>query len=267
MPTIVAEDGSTIHFSVEGSGYPLLFLHGWMMSRKVWHFQHPLSAQFRIISLDLRGHGESEASDFSYSACLNDISELLLQLNIDNTIIVGWSMGSQVAIKASLHLQDKLAGLVLVGGTARFCSTDSYSYGLPSSEARGMMLRLKRDYRGTAGQFFKNMFSETENLHLDLRDIASKTVGRLPHPNISLAALRELTETDLRGCLAQATLPTLLLHGAEDIICPPGASTYMNKYLPHSSCRILTSTGHAPFLSDPENFNLHVSAFVRTVHG
>lgn len=267
MPLLRAKDGATICFSDHGSGIPVLFLHGWMMSRKVWHFQLPLSAEFRIITMDLRGHGESAAADFSYAACLKDIEELLAHLSIESAVVVGWSMGSQLAVKAADLLKGRISGLLLVGATPRFCSGSDYPHGLPSFEARGMAIRIKRDYQGTAGQFFKEMFSAAETASVNLSEVAARTVSSLPPLQITLSALQALTDADLRQILADISQPVLLLHGAEDKICLPGAAEFMAEKLPLATVRIIDSSGHAPFLSAPEMFNATLTGFVRTVHG
>jgi len=262
-----AKDGSAICYSDQGSGAAILFLHGWMMSRNVWHFQLPLSAKFRIITMELRGHGESAAADFSYDSCLGDLAELLNHLNIDTAVVVGWSMGSQIAIKAANLFKERIPGCLLVGGTPRFCAASDYPHGLPPTEARGMAIRIKRDYRGTAGLFFKEMFSATETAGLNLREIAADTVVSLPPVEITLSALRELTDSDLRPILADISQPVLLVHGAEDKICLPGAAEFMAEQLPLATVKIVAAAGHAPFMSDPEMFNTTLTGFIRTVHG
>ena len=267
MPIIRAKDGTGISFSDQGSGRAVLFLHGWLMSKKVWHFQLPLSSSLRIITLDLRGHGASDSPDFSYAACLGDIEELLAHLAIKDVVVVGWSMGSQLAIKASTQLQERISGLILVGATACFCSSDGYSGGLPAKEARGMAIRLKRDYREASRHFFRSMFSTQELASLSLKDIAAQTAASLPPLQISLAALHELTDADLRDLLADIHIPVLLLHGAEDCICPAGAAEFMAERLPRAALKIMPSAGHAPFLSAVEQFNAEVTAFVRTLNG
>jgi len=267
MPIIHAKDGSSISFSDQGSGSPVLFLHGWMMSKEIWHFQLPLSSTLRIITMDLRGHGRSDSTGFSYGACLDDIEVLLDFLAIENVIVVGWSMGSQIAINAAALLKERISGLILVGGTSRFCKSDDYPCGLPPKETRGMAIRLKRDYKVTAGQFFKSMFSEEETASADLLNIAAKTACSLPSLHISLTALSELTAADLRHLLQGINLPVLLIHGAEDSICPVGAAEFMADHIPLAAIKIIPSSGHAPFLTAPEIFNAEVSGFVRRING
>lgn len=269
MPVIEAKDGSIISYSDQGSGQPILFLHGWMMSKRVWHFQLPLSSTHRIITIDLRGHGDSSASDFSYDACLSDIEDLLDHLDIGNIVIAGWSMGSQLAIRsyAFRQLKQRISGLLLVDGTPRFCNGDDYGCGLEADEARGMAIRIKRDYQVTSGQFFKSMFAADEIPARKLIDIAAKTSGSLPPVRIALAALKELAETDLRNLLPDLNLPVFLIHGAKDSICPCGASEYMANRLPMATLRIFPASGHAPFLSDAEIFNAELAGFIRRLNG
>lgn len=267
MPIIHAKDGSAISFSEHGSGAAVLFLHGWLMSKRVWHFQLPLAATLRLITLDLRGHGRSDDTGFSYAACLNDIETLLDYLAIEKVVIVGWSMGSQIAIKACGQLQERISGLLLAGGTPRFCNAPDYSAGLPLNEARGMAIRLKRDYHGTCGQFFSSMFSETEKSSLNLQEIAARTVATLPSLRIALAALQELTNSDLRQLLAKITIPAQLLHGADDRICPSEAAEFMTSHLPDASMQLFPFAGHAPFISAADMFNGEVYRFVRKVNG
>jgi len=267
MPIIHAKDGTSISFSDQGSGPPVLFLHGWMMSGKVWHFQLPLTSTLRVITLDLRGHGRSDSPDFSYAACLGDIEVLLDYLEIETVVVVGWSMGSQLAMMTYARLKKRISGLILVGATARFCSADDYPCGLPAKEARGMAIRLKRDYREASRHFFNSMFSAAETVSTDLTDFAAKTAGSLPPLQISLSALVELTNSDCRHLLPDFNLPVLLVHGAEDSICPVGAAEYMVKRLPLASLQVFPSSGHAPFMSAAERFNAAVTDFVRTVNG
>lgn len=269
MAVIKAKDGAIISYSDQGSGLPLLFLHGWMMSKKVWHFQLPLSGVtgIRVITMDLRGHGGSTAAEFSYDACIRDLEALLDHLGIKNVVIVGWSMGAQIAIKAYPLLKERISALILVGGTSCFCSREDYTGGLAAKEARGMAIRLKRDYKGTSGHFFKSMFSAEETARTDLGNIAARTVANLPALQISLSALNELTDNDLRALLPEIKLPVLIIHGAGDSICPLGAAEFMADHLPLNSLRIFAASGHAPFLSAAEKFNSELTAFIRTLNG
>jgi pimeloyl-ACP methyl ester esterase len=265
MSELTAEDGSAIVYSDHGEGVPVLFLHGWMMSRKVWSFQEQLSSMFRVITMELRGHGESKESGFSYENCVKDISELLAHLKIDRAVIAGWSMGAQIALRFYSVMSWKISGMILVGGTPCFCKRSDYSFGVPQSEVRRMAQRLKRDYKTTAGEFFRGMFSDGEIGKAGLLTIANRALGRLPDYPVTVAALKALADSDLRSLLPNVSVPVLLVHGTDDRICQPGASEYMSSIIPEARLELIESRGHAPFLSCPERFNSLLTGFVQSL--
>lgn len=268
MPMIVTEQGVELHYEDAGSGPPLVFLHGWLMSGRVWHFQRELAPGYRLITLDLRGHGRSgTGSGLGLAELAADLEQLFDRLQLDRATLVGWSMGAQLALSAATRLADRLAALVLVGGTPRFCSDEGYPHGLSPLEARGMGLRLKRNMARTAGEFFKGMFAPGELSASQYQELARTVAGRLPELHVALAALESLASADLRPLLPQITLPTLLLHGTADTICLPGASSYMAERLPAAVLRLLEGVGHAPFLSRPGQFNTLVTEFLQDVYG
>jgi len=266
MKEFVTSDGTRLVYCDRGHGRPLLFLHGWLMSHNVWKFQAPLADNFRVVAPDLRGHGASGGTGFSYSGCVADLVELLNHLGLEKTIIVGWSMGAQIALQAWPLMRDRVAALVLVGGTPRFCSGDDYEHGVPYAEARSMALRLRRSFTRTAGEFYLGMFSPEDQREHDLNALAKTIVTSLPQLPVALAALDELITADLRSLLVEVTVPVLLVHGESDRICLPGASRYMQAMLPDSHFQLFPGGGHAPFISRPTEFNEQLSVFARGMY-
>jgi len=256
-----------LSYSDSGHGRSLLFLHGWLMSHSVWKYQAPLADSFRVVAPDLRGHGASEGGGFSYDACVADLVALLDHLGLEKTVIIGWSMGAQIALRSWQILRERVAALVLVGGTPRFCDHDEYEHGLPYSEARGMALRLRRAYTRTAGEFYRGMFSPEDQGGNDIDAMAKIILSRLPQLPVALSALDELITTDLRSLLGDVTAPVLLVHGESDRICLPGASRYMQAQLPDSRLQLCPGVGHAPFIVSPTEFNAQLSLFARGVYG
>lgn len=260
-------DGSRLNYTDSGAGITLLFVHGWLMSRRVWVMQSPLTAEFRVISLDLRGHGDDRGTVFSYEGCCEDLALLVERLQLDRTILVGWSMGSQIALRVHSLLAEKVAAMVLVGGTPLFCQRDDFDCGIAPAEVRNMALRLKRDYQRTAGEFFRQMFSEMEVATLDLPAIAGRVVGKLPERSVALSALQALINCDLRAALQSVAVPVLLVHGDADSICPADASRFMTARMLAAKLEIFAAAGHAPFLTRPEEFNRLLAGFAQAVHG
>lgn len=267
LAVIKKKNGLSLFYSDTGTGTPIFFIHGWLMSQRVWSLQGPLSSRYRIITLDLPGHGSAGDTDFSYNACCEDIGLLFNRLQLDRVIMVGWSLGAQLAIKVFPEIKNQVAAMVLVGGTPHFCNSSDVSYGLAPAEARGMTLRIKKDYRRTAEEFFAGMFSQEEKGTIDMRTLAGSVVGNLPSRNNALSALNELIHADMRAYLPLVSVPVMLIHGTDDKICRSSASMYMAEQIASAKIELICSAGHAPFLSNPDAFNRIVTGFVEAING
>lgn len=258
MPLIETNTGVSLHYDELGTGRPLVFVHGWAMSGRVWRFQHSLAQTSRLIFLDQRGHGHSSLGNgYGLTDFSGDLVSFVEQLDLRDAVLVGWSMGVQVALEAFPKLRDRLAGLVLVGGTPRFTSCDGYPHGKPPVEVKGLGLRLRRDYQKTMGDFFRGMFAEGEMDPAQYQRIVHEIVmgGKSPDHEAAQLALQILSAADLREELPGIDRSVLLVHGAEDGICPVGASRYMAERLQRAELKVMAGCGHAPFMTRPEEFN------------
>ena len=271
MPFIESAPGVSIHYQDAGEGPPLVFVHGWSMSGRVWRFQSELADAFRLIIPDLRGHGESASpltAGYDIDDLAGDLAALFEQLDLAQAVLLGWSLGAQVVLATFPAIRERLAALVLVGGTPRFTITEGYPFGLPVDEPRGMGLRLRRDFNRTMGEFFRAMFAEGELSREQENRIAREIVmgGRLPKPDVAGRTLETLAKADLRALLPGIDLPVLLVHGSGDTICPPAASRYMAEQLSRSELVIMEGAGHAPFLAQPAEFMDILKNFIYGIH-
>jgi pimeloyl-ACP methyl ester esterase len=267
MPFIETSAGVNIYYEEMGEGRPLVMLHGWGGSGRLWRSQQELADSFRLVIPDLRGHGLSSApaEGFSVEELVSDIVTLFERLGLTDAILLAWSLGSQVALAAFPLLRERLSGLVLVGATARFTATDGYPNGLPANDIRGIGLRLQRNYKKTMGEFFRSMFAEGE-LTPDQEERISREIladGRLPEPKAAHAALDILASTDLRDRLRLIDCPVLLIHGSADAVCPPGAARFLVERIPDARLVELAGAGHAPPLSRPGQFNALLREFLQ----
>lgn len=268
MPFMETADNVTIHYEEEGAGFPLVLVHGWAMSGKVWGFQKPLSDRFRLITVDLRGHGKSSAApSYAFADFGADLVALFDRLDLKRAGLAGWSLGAQVALEAVPLLGNRVAGLVLVAGTPKFTAGDGWPHGLPATESRGLSLRLKRDYDATLGGFFRQMFVEGELVHDQYQRIVRDIVipRPLPDPEAVQASLVTLAGGDHRSILSSIASPSLVIHGDRDAICPPAAGRYLADGIPGARFLAMEGTGHASFLSRPEIFNGEVTRFLTEV--
>jgi pimeloyl-[acyl-carrier protein] methyl ester esterase len=259
-------------YEEQGNGCPVVLVHGWCMSSAVWKYQFAgLSDALRTLAPDLRGHGRSRGnvSHMSFEGFANDLIDMFDKLELSKVILVGWSMGAQIALHASTGLSDRLAGLVLVSATPRFAASDDFPFGLNRSEADGMRLKVLRNTQRALEGFISRLFAEGELEGHPLASEIKQLLSKIPSPDSAavLEALETLTRADMRHILASIAIPTLILNGTDDRICLPQASTYLRNNIPGAEQTVMPGCGHAPFLTQSRLFNAEIIRFSRSIFG
>jgi len=164
---------------------------------------------------------------------LSGVNVLAAKEITDADIIVGWSMGGMLAME---HLPVSCKKLILLSSTAKFCASENYPCGISGKALRHMIIQLKRNPDAALKEFYKNASSPHRSR---ICENSSHSAEEL------LEGLNYLFATDLREKVPTLGIPTLLLHGKEDIIIPPSASEWLHSQLPASSLNLFEKEGHA----------------------
>lgn len=254
--TLTLPDGRIFSWREAGRGRPLILLHGWAMSSVV--FSEALVAfsdTFRVLAPDLRGHGASAAGlGYGLDDFAADLAFWMEHLDLQQAALLGWSMGGQVALALSPRLPQRISQLLLINSTPRFCAAPDWEGGLPEVQVRALARDLRKNYLLAMNNFFALQFAGEELPRERHRQIVAFAVraGRLPEPEVALAALETLRGADQREQLTAIAVPVLVMHGELDRIVPPAAGRYLAAQLPQARAVFLPDLGHAPFLSRPE---------------
>ena len=120
-------NGITLAFNDQGNGFPLVFLHAFPLNRSMWTEQEEaLSSQFRVMTIDLRGHGESDAPLWHYTLdqAADDVCGLLDHLSIKQAVFVGLSMGGYILFAFYRKYAERVKGMVLADTRAQADTED-----------------------------------------------------------------------------------------------------------------------------------------------
>lgn len=242
-----------LHVERLGEGPDLVMLHGWAMHSGIWDsVRDQLAVRFRLHLVDLPGHGRSSAGE-SYS--LDKIVERVAAILPAASIVCGWSLGGQVAIKLALSVPQQISKLVLVATTPCFVKRKDWPWGMDESTLQLFMENLQRHYTQTLSRFFTlqvNGSRDMTNVLTQLRN--SFFQHKQPDSHTLKAGLQILLASDLREEITKITQPALFLHGENDVITDMNAAKWMHRSLPYSKFIGFPHCGHAPFLSYPKEF-------------
>ncbi|MCL6589978.1 MAG: alpha/beta fold hydrolase [Firmicutes bacterium] len=231
-------------------GFQLIMLPGWGMSRDIWGpFSQELAADF---DLTYAGWEDVIAAEGFYKKAL----EIVLNAPNQPLALMGWSLGSLVALEIAAGYPGKIAQIILIGGASRFTTdkTSGYLAGWPGRVLEKMKQNLLNNREKTLRNFYRSMFPEDEDGENEARHFLRRFEHALSAQPLGalVSGLEYLLQTDCRDKLSIISAPLLLIHGARDQICPVAASEYiLARVSSRTALKVLPSAGHAPFFSHP----------------
>ena len=245
-----------------GAGRPLVLIHGYPFNRSLWKEQvAALSAGHRVIAPDLRGFGESEASDgtATMSRMAQDVALLLDHLEIARATIAGLSMGGYVALAFYKQFASRVRALILADTRAQADSDEA-----KQTRAQQAEKALTEGMAGIADAMLPKLLtpdtvSKRPEIVKRVRDMMLKT-----KPEGAAAALRGMAgRDDQTSLLPKITVPTLILVGAEDAITPVADSEQMHQAIAGSRLVVLENAGHVSNLERTDEFNQALIDFLQ----
>jgi pimeloyl-ACP methyl ester carboxylesterase len=263
---IAGGGGVTLHLIETGraTGRPILFLHGFSQCGLAWSRQlrSELAEEYRLVALDLRGHGRSGKPRDAYGDSrlwADDVDAVIRTLDLDHPILCGWSYGPLVILDYLRHYgEDAVGGLHFVDGVTRL--------GDPKALAA-----LTPEFLGLIPGFFATDVEEstrslTSLLRLCLRQepatedlylMLGYSVSVPPYVRQALFS-RAFDNEDL---LPKIRKPVLITHGADDAVVKSAVVDQHKASIPHAQIHLVPNAGHAPFWDDAAGFNRRLRDF------
>jgi pimeloyl-ACP methyl ester carboxylesterase len=150
-----SKDGTPISYEIFGVGEPtLVFVHGWSCDARYWRAQVPeFSKKYRVVVLDLAGHGNSGVSRTKYTmgSFGEDVQAVTESTGSDSVILIGHSMGGPVIAEAARLMSDRVIGLIGID------TLENIEYPMTREELKRMTAPLKNDFQTGSRQFVEEM--------------------------------------------------------------------------------------------------------------
>ncbi|MDQ0799775.1 alpha/beta hydrolase [Arthrobacter sp. SLBN-112] len=229
--TVGTENSTDIELYYEdhGSGQPVVLIHGYPLDGSSWEKQTAalLAAGYRVITYDRRGFGKSSkpAEGYDYDTFAADLNTLLTTLDLDNVVLVGFSMGTgEVGRYLGTYGSARVARAAFLGSLEPFLlKTDDNPGGVPQDVFDGLKAAVTADRYSFFTEFFKNFYNSdtflgTPRLSQDAVN-ASWNLAAGAGATASVAA-QPTWLTDFRQDIPKIDVPALIVHGTADNILP-----------------------------------------------
>ncbi|MDP3534730.1 MAG: alpha/beta hydrolase, partial [Halomonas sp.] len=236
---------------------PLLLIHGFGCDQTVWRRLIPaLENDYRLIFVDLAGFGGAAPEFYDKqrhttpAGHAEDIATLCDELELENAIMVGHSIGGTIGMLASILRPNAFSRLGMICSSARYLDDPpDYHGGYTHEQLEGLMQLMEQNYLDWAGAISRvalgDAITEPHQRNLEQRFL-----------NIAPDVLRPFAHSiflgDTRHYLPKVTVPSSIFQTARDAIVPLEAAEYLQQHLFESELVVLDAGGHYPQMTHPD---------------
>jgi pimeloyl-ACP methyl ester carboxylesterase len=245
-----SEDGTPISYEVYGTGDPtLIFVHGWCCDSRYWREQVPeFSRKYRVVVLDLTGHGHSGMSRIIYSISSfgEDVKAVTEAVGGHKVILIGHSMGGPVIAEAARLMPERVIGLI---GIDTFKNVESS----PTKEvAKTVMAALEKNFPDACRQFIGRAFSPKTDPQL--REWILSDMSSAP-PQVALSVSNDMIGQSITGETAKMfediRIPVMTINGDLESINYEANRKHMLSF----DAVVIKEAGHFLMTARPDEFN------------
>jgi non-heme chloroperoxidase len=265
-------DGAKIYYEDQGEGQPILLVHGWMCSSKFWKKNVPeLANAFRVVTVDLRGHGNSSKALTGHiiGQYARDVREVIEHLGLRETVLVGWSLGGPVVLSycEQYGRDTRLKALGLLDCTPfPFSPAGWNSHVLRNYNYDGMHATFA-DYTANPRKFaigfttrmFKQKPSDAE------MDWVVAEMMKTP-TWIAQAVYSDFLMSDYAKSLPAIKVPVIVFAANSGVFCNGIAmGKAIANQVPQGTFIPFEDAGHILFYEQPQKFNAALTDFVKAL--
>ncbi|OGN91869.1 MAG: hypothetical protein A2Z70_03700 [Chloroflexi bacterium RBG_13_48_17] len=257
-----------IHVLAVGNGMPVVLIHGFMGMTYDWRFNiQELGKHFSVYALDLPGFGYSDKPlnyDYSSNGYAEFIASFLDAHRIERAVLVGNSMGGQIALMSCLKYPERVAGLVLIDSGGYPQSVEFLPFKLLRLPAIGeismaLLNRTVIKIMLIKGIYFDGSFA-TDGVINDYHRVYGTANARKTPPIIMRNIMKD--EAYIASCLNDIKCPTLIIWGAEDRVISPSRAEMFHRDIRSASLLMVPEAGHMPQVDKPDVVNKAIIKFL-----
>ncbi|MFC1732126.1 alpha/beta fold hydrolase [candidate division KSB1 bacterium] len=253
-----------IHYRVEGKGDCIVLLHGFLESLHIWdYFITELCKTFQVICIDLPGHGKSECIEEVHTMKLmaNVVLSVLNFLNVNQSVMIGHSMGGYVTLQFAEQYPEKLKGFGLFHSHAAADSEEA-----KKNRERTIDI-IQKDHLGFISNFIPDLFAaENVQKYKGAIEILKKSAFQTPKEGI-IAALKGMKERSSKiNLLKNTSSPVLFIIGKEDKRIPIESIQEQIALPAHSETLILDKIGHMGYIEAQSVTLLTLKFFLNKIY-
>lgn len=274
-----AGDGTRLFYGVRGAGPAVVLNDGIGCDGFAWKYLQPhLATDHRVVHWHYRAHGRSglpvDPGRIDLPAHARDLLSVLDALEVERAVLVGHSMGTQVALETYRLAPERVAGLVLVCGsygkvTATFHGSDMLKQVLPA--ILDAVERRKGLARALWGRLPSRLAFHIARLSKEVDALAIREEDFRPYmehvsamePSIFLGMLRLAGEHTAEDLLARIAAPALVISAERDTFTPPALAQHMAEAIPGAELFVLRGASHAAPIEQPVAIQLRIDKFLR----
>ena len=268
------EQSVELYYEVQGTGKPVVLIHGWPLSGRAWEAQLPalVEAGYQVITYDRRGFGQSSKpwNGYDYDTLAQDLKGLMDELDLTDATIVGFSMGGgEVARYLGKFGSERISKAVLASAVPPylFKADDNPDGALAEADIQEFLDGVSGDRIAFLNDFTKNFFTPADGkllvskpMRLYNRDIASFASAKATYD-----CVKSFSYTDFRDDLKKFDVPTLVIHGNADQIVPIEASGQRSHdMIADSQLHIVEGGPHGINVTHAKEFNDTLIAFLNS---
>jgi pimeloyl-ACP methyl ester carboxylesterase len=248
--TVRADDGLNIVCEVRGKGdTALVFLHGWCGDREYWKHQvEPFMADYRVVTLDQAGHGESgkDRKLWTVSSLAGDVEAVVKALGLKRVILVGHSMGGPVALMAAKRMPGTVVAVIGVD------TLQDAELKRPEDAGKKFLEAFETDFKGTMQRGLASLLHEKTDPDLKKWLV---TRAEAQDPTMALGLMRNMYTLDPKTALKEAKVPVRCINSSGGFVFFTPTAIATNKKYADYDAVLIDEVGHYPMLEKPAEFN------------